>query len=88
MKNLKTLMNALRIAEEITSKADAAWDNEPENEELEAAFDKAYAKEFEAFENLVDGIMSVTGGKIDRKTAGLMIRKKREQLEALIARIA
>lgn len=88
MKNLKDLMKALKIAEENANKADAAWECDPENEELEAAFDKAYAKEHEAFENLVDEIVKVTAGKIDRNTARTMIIKKRGQLEALIARAA
>lgn len=88
MKNLKDLLKALKIAEENANKADAAWECDPENEELEVAFDKAYAKEHEAFENLVDEIVKVTAGKIDRNTARTMIIKKRNQLEALINRAA
>lgn len=88
MKNLKDLLKALKIAEENANKADAAWENDPENEKLETAFDKAYEKEHKAFENLVDEIVKVTGGKIDRNTARTMIIKKRGQLEALIARAA
>ena len=88
MKNLKSLMEALKIAEENANKADAAWENDPESEELEAAFDKAYAKEHEAFKNLVNEIVKVTSGKIDRNTARTMIIKKRNQLEALINMVA
>lgn len=88
MKNLKYLLKALKIAEENANKADAAWECDPENEELEAAFDKAYEKEHKAFENLVGEIVKVTAGKIDRNTARTMVIKKRGQLETLIARAA
>ena len=88
MKNLKDLLKALKIAEENANKVDAAWENDPENENLEIAFDRAYAKEHEALENLVGEIVKVTAGKIDRKTARAMVIKKREQLEALINRAA
>ena len=88
MKNLKDLMKALKIAEENANMADAAWENDPENKDLEITFDKAYAKEHEALENLVDEIVKVTSGKIDQKTARTMVIKKRSQLEALINRAA
>lgn len=88
MNNLKELMSALRIAEENTNKADTAWEMDPENEELEAAFDNAYEKEFAAFDNLVNGIVEITAGKIDRNQAKAIVIMRREQLEGLIARIA
>lgn len=88
MKNLKALMESLRIAEENASKADAAWDENPDSEELERAFDIAYEEEFKAFEELAKAIDSVTAGKIDSITARTMIRKKRRELEQLISRMA
>lgn len=81
---MKELLKALKEAEERANKADAAWDAEPENEALEAAFDEAYEAEHEAFENLVNEIVKATSGKIDTKTAAAMIRSKRNELEALI----
>lgn len=85
---MKELLKALKEAEERTNKADAAWDAEPENEALEAAFDEAYNAEHEVFENLVNEIVKATSGKIDTKTAVTMIRSKRKELEALIGMMA
>lgn len=81
---MKELLKALKEAEERANKADAAWDADPENEALEAAFDEAYRAEHDAFENLVNEIVKATSGKIDTKTAVTMIRTKRKELEALI----
>ncbi len=81
---MKELLNKLKEAEIMADKADAAWEADPENEQLEKAFDEAWKKEFEAFEKLADKIVIVTDGKINKKTAATMIRKKRNEVEMLI----
>ena len=85
---MKKLLKALKIAEMEATKADEAWEADPENEELEAAFDEAYSKEFEARENLAKAIVKTTFGKIDIQTARNMIRIKRMELETLISKMA
>ena len=81
---MKELLNKLKEAEMMADKADAAWEADPENEELEKAFDNAYEKQWIAFEELVNKIVIVTDGKINKKTAATMIRKKRNEIEMLI----
>lgn len=85
---MKALLKALQAAEEKASKIDSAWEADPENEELEAAFDEAYAAEYKAHEALANEIVRITSGRIDYKTASTMIHKKRSELESLIARLA
>lgn len=85
---MKELLKALKIAEEKADRIDAAWDADPENEALEAAFDEAYAAQYKAFEAVVKKIVSMTGGKIDQRTAGTMLRMKRSEIESLVSRMA
>ena len=81
---MKELLERLKAAEERANKADQAWEQEPESAEKENEFNEAYKEEYKAFEALAAGIVKVTAGKIDRKTAGKMIRMKRNELEALL----
>ena len=81
---MKELLNKLKEAEKMADEADAAWEADPENEELEKAFDEAYKKQFVAFENLVNEIVKKTDGIIDKKTAATMVRAKRTEVETLI----
>ena len=81
---MKELLERLNAAEERANKADQAWEQEPESAEKENEFNEAYKEEYKAFEALAAGIVKVTAGKIDRKTAGNMIRMKRNELEALL----
>ncbi len=85
---MKELMKALEVAEAKANKADSEWEADPENKELEKAFDEAYTAEHKAFEALVEKIVSITSGRIDRKTAATLIRSKRKELESLVSRIA
>lgn len=85
---MKELLKALEIAESKANEIDAAWDADPENEALEVAFDEAYAAEHKAFEAVVEEMVSITSGRIDRHTASLMLRSKRKEVEALVARMA
>ena len=85
---IKDLFKTYEELNQKANEADEAWNNEPENEELEGAFDEAYEKEYEAFENLVTEIERLTNGMIDKQTAGVMVRSKREELKAIVERIA
>lgn len=66
---MKELLKRLEAAVEIGNKADEAWENEPENKELEAAFTKAYNTEYRIREELAAEVVTITKGKIDMKTA-------------------
>ena len=85
---IKDLFKTYEELNQKANEADEAWNNEPENEELEEVFDEAYEKEYEAFENLVTEIERLTNGMIDKQTAGVMVRSKREELKAIVERIA
>lgn len=85
---IKDLFKTYEELNQKANEADEAWNSEPENEELEEAFDEAYEKEYEAFENLVTEIERLTNGMIDKQTAGVMVRSKREELKAIVERIA
>lgn len=84
---MKELLERLKAAEERANKADQAWEQEPESAEKENEFNEAYKEEYKAFEALAASIVKATAGKIDRKTAGNMIRMKRNELEALLVMI-
>ena len=84
MKNLKELLNNIEAAEKAANEANDALDLENPTEEAEQAFDVAYKKEWEAFEELTKALEEVTGGKIDTKTASQMIRGRREDLKRII----
>ena len=86
MTNLKDLLKKLEIAEDTANRADTAYENDPENAELEKAFDEAYKAEWIAFENVVSAICEITDGKIDIKTARTMIKTKRNELLTIAER--
>lgn len=86
--NIKNAFKALETAEQVSTKASEEWDRDPENESLEAAFDAAYAAEFKAFDAVVAEIVKVSHGMISAKIAGVMLRTKRDELRALIGRLA
>lgn len=83
----KELLKKLEKFEELeaaASKADEAYEAEPENAELEAAFDKAYKEEFHAMEELLNGIVALTKWQIDTETAKKMLFTKRAELKKIL----
>ena len=88
MQKFKRLFNAYKKAEKAATVAEMAYDQEPENETIEAAFDRAYEAEHKALMALADGIVEYTTGMVDRKTARIMIMKMPERLEAIVNKIA
>lgn len=83
---LKKLWNEYIKAEKIANDADAAFELDPENEELERAFDKAYENECKALEAVASEIVVFTSGRIDHKLACKMVRMQRAAIEDLIRR--
>ena len=72
----------------IANAADEAWAQEPENDDLEKAFDDAYEAEWKAFDELLNAIVELTNGQIDKFTASKMLRSKRNEVKQLIERMA
>lgn len=86
-KSGKELLKKLEKFEKLetaANKADEAYKAEPENEETEAAFDKAYKAEFQAMEELLNGIAKHTNGQIDTETAKKMLFTKRAELKKIL----
>ena len=78
---MKDLFKRYEEAVKAANIADAAWEANPESEELEAAFDEAYEAEFKAFDEL-------TNGQIEKTLAATMVRSKMPELKQLIAKMA
>ena len=78
----KNLMELERL-EAVADIADAAYQNAPENEEAEHAFDEAYQAEYDAFMKVSTMISEFAG--IDIKAAREMVRVKRAELKQILA---
>ena len=74
---IKEMFAELEAAEANMNVIDEMFDNDPENEAIENAWNRAYEKEFEAFTNVVNEIVTISNGMIDNKTAAMMLRAKR-----------
>ena len=85
---LKNLYNEYLRKEEISDAADEAWENDYDNEELERAFDEAYRDQAEAMDRVIDGIVEITSGRIDKRTAHTMLLKGRDALTSLLSMTA
>lgn len=59
--------------------------DEEKSEKYEQHGDKIYEKLYALIEEAADQIVSITSGNVDKKTARVMIRTKREELERLFA---
>ena len=83
-KGLLKKLEKFEELEAVANKADEAYQAEPENAELEAAFDKAYKEEFEAMEELLNSITTYTNGEIDTETSKKMLFTHREELKQIL----
>ena len=88
MKEIKRMFEELEAAEIRSNELDEALESDPENEELENAWNEAYEREWNASEALINEIVKITNGMIDNTTARKMIAMKRNELKNLISRIA
>ncbi len=57
--------------------------DEIKSEQYEQEGDSIYEKLYALIENAADQIVSITSGRIDKKTARVMLRTKRTELERL-----
>lgn len=87
-RTIKRLLKTYDAATAMADKAEAAWDAEPESDDLEAAFDAAYKVQWDAMEAVVKALAVISAGQIDGKTARLMVNGHREKLDAILARAA
>lgn len=85
---IKRLFEELEAAELKANELDEAIENDPENEELENAWNEAYEAEWNASEILINEIVKITNGIIGNMTARKMIGMKRNELKTLISKIA
>lgn len=83
---MKEALLKLIEAERKSNEIDAAWEADPENEELEKAFDEAYTNEWAAKADLITAISKAAC--MDRNVAQIMVNTKRAELESLILRMA
>lgn len=84
IKSLKVALKGLEEKEKATSVVDAAWELEPENPDLEKAFDDAYRIEFAAFMAASAALTELIG--VDQKTARAMINGKRVEVWNILNR--
>lgn len=82
---LKKLWKEYTTAKNESDKLDLEWAKDPENEELEKAWDKAYKEQYTAFENLVNGLNKFSN--IDTKTLREMIIKYEERIGYFITHL-
>lgn len=82
---MKELLIRLREAEQRANDAEDAYAVDCENEEAENEFDRAYNAQMEIFNEAVEAIVNFTGGKVNEKTASMMLRMRRTEVERLAA---
>ncbi len=83
----RTLRN-LENAEQIASRAEARYEQNPESEQLEKRFDRAYKNEFKYYMECVKLVQQISGGKIDFETAKKLVQTKRGELIEIIKKTA
>lgn len=81
---MKDLLRELEEAERIANEIDELWENNPDSEEIEREWLKAYKTKHEAFECLVSAVVEISNGRIDEKTARAIINGKREQFKKIV----
>ena len=87
IKDIKDLLAALEAAEKKSNEIDEAWEKDPNNQALEAAWIVAYKAETKANAELVASIIRVTNGIINEKEARAIVLGKREALKELLSRV-
>ena len=85
MKILLEKLEKLEQLEKVADKAEARYTEDPENAELESAFNEAYKAEFDAYINAAKYIEYMTGGAVDFIKAKELIQTKRAELLRLLA---
>ena len=85
MKILLEKLQRLERMEEIANRAEADYCKEPENTDLENAFDEAYKNELDAYISAAKYIEYMTDGNIDFMTAKKIIQTKRSELLSILS---
>ena len=80
---IKKSLERLMYYEKLANDASEAWEADPENEELEAAFDNHYTLEYNEYIHLVHLLTSFSG--MTETEAKLIINKKRDELRKIVA---
>lgn len=83
---IKNLYNEYKKAQEEASRFENMMLEDFENEELETAFDEAYTKEFNLFNQLAEEVMNLI--HCERAIANAMIIKEQARFESLINKLA
>ena len=83
--NIKKLYERMIFTENCADVLEKLYEQEPANEELEKDFDEAYKLQFEATEDLIKELCKLG---YDEKTWRKVIMTKREQLNALMKKVA
>lgn len=78
---LKELIDKMEALEAESDKLDDLLENDPENKDIEAEWERAYNASFEAHSKVVDYIVELIG--VDEKIARAMIATKREELKVI-----
>lgn len=79
---LKRELEKLEELEQIANEKEIEYDENPESEEAERAFDSAYSAEWWQADKVAKMIYRVTG--IQERTARRMLREKREKLKEIL----
>lgn len=72
-RNLLNMIDQLEALEALTKAVEAAWDENPESEELEAAFDASYQAEYAKFIELANALREYTSCKLTRNEARRLV---------------
>ena len=75
--NLTVACLAADALDKLSTEAMDALESEPENEELDAAADKAYKEFWDTCRAIAEMLVDITGGMMDEKTALKMALHKR-----------
>lgn len=78
------LLKKFEEAEAESNRLDVLLEADPENEELEKAWDVAYEKEYKMLEECVKMIVKLSRGQIGDKTARAMVLTQREELKKIL----
>lgn len=85
---LKRLMNEWKEAEKKSDELDAKWDENPDDEEIEAAWDEAYKASQNTFNALAKALSDMTNGEMDFATSRAVLGHFPERIEDMINRLA
>lgn len=83
MKKLYELMNEYCELAKSCDAIEKEWEKEPENAELEKAFDKVYKAEFGKYIECANYIVNCTGGKVNFDHAKYLVNIKHEEVKRL-----